>query len=102
MSHSRSPASALRGLVTGIALRRPRLARLRRLRIVVARDVARQRREMDLVRARVPLRDEPRAAAGAMEPPLALHARDVAAEVVVGVELAEGGPGLRAPGDLAP
>ncbi len=42
-----------------------------------------------LVRARVALGQEPRPAARAVVPPLALHARDVAAEVVVLAELAE-------------
>ena len=47
------------------------------------------RHPQHLVRAGVALGLEPRAAPGAVVPPLALHAGDVAAEVVVLVQLAE-------------
>src|SRR5919201_3671865 len=61
----------------------------------------RQGSPQHLVRARVALGDEPRAAARAVEPPLALHARDVAPEVVVGAELAQRGALARPARDLA-
>src|SRR5436190_20600730 len=51
----------------------------------------RKEHRLHLVRTRVALREEPGAATRAVVPPLALHARDVAAEVVVRAELAEGG-----------
>ena len=60
------------------------------------RRVGGQRGHQHLVRARVTVGDEPAAAARTVEPPLALHARDVAAEVVVLVELAPARPLFRA------
>src|SRR4051794_35290316 len=72
------------------------------LRPLVSASAARKLRQQHLVGARVALGEEPLAAAGAMEPPLALHARDVLAEVVVRAQLARR-RGLARPGvHLAP
>src|SRR5262249_22327763 len=48
--------------------------------------------QQDLVGRGVALGDEPRAASGAVEPPLALHAGGVASEGVVLAELSQRGP----------
>ena len=66
------------------------------------RRVTTELRQQHVVRARVALGEEPLAAAGAVEPPLALHAGDVVAEVVVGAQLARRGRRARARVDLAP
>ncbi len=58
-------------------------------------DLIRPSREQHLVGVRVPLGDEPRPAARTVKPPLPLYPRDVAPEVVVRVQLAEGRPGSR-------
>src|SRR5205085_8371377 len=65
------------------------------------RRVLGERRPEDLVGGGVALGQEPALAAGAVHPPLALAAGDVAAEVDVAVQLGEARPALRPRADLA-
>src|SRR6266545_4836545 len=78
------------------------LMRLFGLRPLVNASASRKLRQQHLVGARVALGEEPLAAAGTVEPPLALDPRDVVAEVVVGAQLARRRGRARSWVDLAP
>src|SRR6476620_1695029 len=64
-------------------------------------EVVGEGRPVHVVGSGVALADEPGAAAGAVVPPLPLNARRVAAEAVVGAELAQGGALARPAVELA-
>ena len=73
----------LRVTVDALAALLGQAAHVQRGRRAGREHLVHRARPVHLVRARVALRDEPFAAAGAVQPPLLLHSGDVAAEVVV-------------------
>ncbi len=100
-----SPSKAVTGLPSKLklsgAVAVDPLARSRREVGCSSVLALRQADPAHLVRCRVALGEEPGATAGAVVPPLALHAGDVAAEVVVGVQLTLGGLRSGSRNDLA-